>query len=426
MPTFLHLADVHLGFDKYNSKDRTQDFFRALDDALAQYAIAPKVDFVLIAGDLFEDRQVMPAILNQAQVCLASLKAAGIPVFAIEGNHDYRPYGTRTSWLRYLADWDHLIFLEPDEDGQLLPWDPETKSGGYFDLDCDVRIIGSQWYGASAPTAIQKLSEQIADLIDPPKYTVMMFHHGLEGYVSRYAGALRYQDFVPLKEAGVDYLALGHIHKAYEEQGWIFNPGSIEANSISENQQQNPRGVYLVYLQEGGLEAKLKQDYQQRPIIRLSLKVTAQATLEEFYQRVRNEVRQATQTNTTQDAIVELKVTGRIGFDRLDVSVKELQTELADLSGALIFLFKYDVTSAAYDSYLDINDELPPRIEIERSIFQDFLATNARYRDQAEQLTQGLIDLKEKALIDANEMELYDFVESLLDSDNVPSTATKD
>jgi DNA repair protein SbcD/Mre11 len=426
MPTFLHLADVHLGFDKYNSKARTQDFFRALDDALKQYAIAPKVDFVLIAGDLFEDRQVMPAILNQAQVCLASLKAAGIPVFAIEGNHDYRPYGNRTSWLRYLADWDHLIFLEPDEEGQLLPWDPETKSGGYFDLDCDVRIIGSQWYGASAPTAIQKLSEQIADLIDPPKYTVMMFHHGLEGYVSRYAGALRYQDFVPLKEAGVDYLALGHIHKAYEEQGWIFNPGSIEANSISENQQQNPRGVYLVSLKDGGVEAKLKQDYQQRPIIRLSVKVTAQATLEEFYQWVRTEVRQATQIKNTQDAIVELRVTGRIGFDRLDVSVKELQTELANLSGALIFLFKYDVTSAAYDSYLDIDDELPPRIEIERSIFQDFLATNARYRDQAEKLTQGLIDLKEKVLIDANEMELYDFVESLLDSDNVPSTATKD
>jgi hypothetical protein len=34
-----------------------------------------------------------------------------------------------------------------------------------------------------------------------------MFHHGLEGQISRYAGALRYAELLPLKEAGVDYLA---------------------------------------------------------------------------------------------------------------------------------------------------------------------------------------------------------------------------
>lgn len=76
----------------------------------------------------------------------------------------------------------------------------------------------------------------------------MMFHHGLEGHVSRYSGALRYQDFAPLLTAGVDYLALGHIHRSYSAESWIFNPGSIEANSVIENQDQNPRGVFLVNL----------------------------------------------------------------------------------------------------------------------------------------------------------------------------------
>ncbi|MEM9136042.1 MAG: metallophosphoesterase [Cyanobacteria bacterium P01_F01_bin.42] len=418
MPKFLHLADIHLGFDKYGSKERTKDFYHAFSDALERYAIAPQVDFVIIAGDLFEDRQVMPAVLNQAQICLLDLKESGIPVFAIEGNHDYRLYGNRTSWLQYLADWEHLIFLEPDEDGTLAPWDDEAKTGGYYDLDCGVRIIGSQWYGASAPAAILKLAEQISTLPEPPQHTVMMFHHGLEGYVSRSAGALRYQEFLPLKEVGVDYLALGHIHKAYEEQGWIFNPGSTEANSITENQAENPRGVYLVNLTETGIEAELKRDFQQRPIVRLGLKMTAQETPDEFFDLVYAQVQQAVDQGKTQDAIVELKISGRIGFDRLDVNVKELQAELKEMSEALIFLFKYDVTHEAYSSYLDSEEALPPRAEIERSIFQDFVGANARYREQTQYYTQGLIDLKEKALQAPNDAELYGLVESLLSGSN--------
>ncbi|MBE9069671.1 metallophosphoesterase, partial [Leptolyngbya cf. ectocarpi LEGE 11479] len=100
MAKFLHIADVHLGFDRYNSKVRTKDFFHTLWDVFERYAIGTGVDFVVIAGDLFEHRMIQPAILNQAQLCLQQLQAVGIPVIAIEGNHDNCPYGTKTSWLR--------------------------------------------------------------------------------------------------------------------------------------------------------------------------------------------------------------------------------------------------------------------------------------------------------------------------------------
>lgn len=158
MPRFLHVADVHLGYTKYESPERTKDFFLAFSDALERYAIEPQVDFVLIVGDLFEHRQVLPAVLNQAQLCLDRLQEAGIPVLAIEGNHDYRLYGTSTSWLRYLADWGRLMLLEPNAEEELEPWDPEARRGGYIDLDCGVRVIGSRWYGAAAPQAIQSLA----------------------------------------------------------------------------------------------------------------------------------------------------------------------------------------------------------------------------------------------------------------------------
>ncbi|HEY9824451.1 MAG TPA: DNA repair exonuclease [Stenomitos sp.] len=414
MPKFLHLADIHLGFAKYDSPERTKDFFFALQDAIDKYAIAESVDFVLIAGDLFEQRQVLPATLNQAQLCLSALQEANIPVLAIEGNHDYRPYGTQTSWLRYLSSWGALKLLEPSEGETLEPWCEESKSGGYIDLPCGVRVIGSRWYGAAAPQAIQKLAEAIPTLPPGPEYTVMMFHHGLEGQVARYSGALRYQDFLPLKAAGVDYLALGHIHRHYQVENWIFNPGSIEANSIAENQDQSPRGVYLVELSADGVKAELKQDYEQRKIVRLSLQATPDQTAAELEQAAMTLVRNAAKQGKTQAAIVELRLYGDIGFERSELDIRELRSQLQELSEALIFLMKYDVSGREFQSYIDLEEERPSRLEIERTVFADFLLANVNYREQSDAFVQGLLDLKTRVLAEHNETELYGFVETLL------------
>ncbi len=420
MVRFLHVADIHLGFDKYDSPERTRDFFYALYDALDRYALSPAVDFVLIAGDLFEHRNILPATLNQAQICLDLLKQAQIPVLAIEGNHDHRPYGTATSWLRYLAEQDLLLLLEPNEAGELEPWDAERKVGGYIDLDCGVRVIGSRWYGASSPQAIPPLAESIRQLPPTPHPTVMMFHHGLEGQIGRYTGALRYQDFLPLQQAGVDYLALGHIHKNYTEQGWIFNPGAIEANSIVENQEQNPRGVYLVTLDKQEINAELKQDYQQRPIRRLSVVANIRQSPADLEQAAIACVQKAAQTGQTAAAIVELKISGQVSFNRLDLDVRPLKQQLQEISQALIFLLRYDVTSTTYVTPLpNAADDLPTRPEIEQHVFTDFLAANFNYSDRASQFAQGLIDLKTQILSDQSEAETYKFVQALLSESSV-------
>src|SRR3982750_1200066 len=110
---FLHLADVHLGCRRYNLEERTKDFFRAWYDVIENYAIPNKVDFILIAGDFFDRRNIDPQAMNHAMAGLSLLKEAGIPVVVIEGNHDqhnatsdFSDSGNeRThSWLRSLSD----------------------------------------------------------------------------------------------------------------------------------------------------------------------------------------------------------------------------------------------------------------------------------------------------------------------------------
>jgi exonuclease SbcD len=416
MARFLHIADIHLGFDRYNSPERTKDFFFALSDAIEKYAVAAKVDFVIIAGDLFEHRVIQPAVLNQAQLCFQQLQAADIPVLAIEGNHDNTPYGTATSWLKYLSQWGMLKLLEPGNltAGEPLysPWDEATKKGGYVDLPCGVRVIGSAWYGAAATRAIEQIAAAIQTLPPGPDTTVLLFHHGLEGQIARYSGALRYSELMPLKDAGVDYLALGHIHKNYSEGGWVFNPGSLEANNVEEG--GFARGAYLVDVDENGIHAELKQDYRQRPIVRLVAKTQDSDSESDVVTKATQVVEAAItsgQLVPEQQPIVELRIEGQVGFERLELDTKQLQKDLQALSQALIFLLKYDVEEK--EVVEPIANEAS-RDLIERSAFKDLLTAHRDYKKRADILSEGLIDLKSKRLSGQADESLYQYLEQLL------------
>lgn len=416
MARFLHLADIHLGFDRYNSPERTKDFFFALFDVIQKYAIAEPVDFVIIAGDLFEHRVIQPAVLNQAQLCFQQLQAANIPVLAIEGNHDNTPYGTSTSWLKYLSQWGMLKLLEPGNlaAGEPLysPWDESHKRGGYIDLPCGVRVIGSAWYGAAAVRAIGQIAEAIPTLPPGPEKTVLLFHHGLEGQIARYSGAIRYAELMPLKAAGVDYLALGHIHKNYSEGGWVFNPGSLEANNVEEG--GFTRGAYVVQVEAEGIRAELKQDYRQRPIVRLLVKTQDSDSEADVVTKATQAVEAAIATGQLvgeQHPIVELRIEGQVGFERLELDTKQLQKDLQALSQALIFLLKYEVEEKEVTE--PISNEAS-RDLVERSAFKDLLTAHRDYKKRAETLSEGLVDLKNKRLTGQDDEVLYAYLDELL------------
>ncbi len=402
--TFLHLADVHLGYDRYDSPERSKDFFLAFRDVVLRHAIQKPVNFVVIAGDLFEHRQIQPGVLNQAQIVLRELKQAGIPVVAIEGNHDNRPYGVKTSWLRYLADHGELILLEPSEGEQgleLHPW--SGQRGGYLDLECGVRVIGSQWYGSAAPKSIEQLSAAIRRLPPGPERVVLLFHHGLEGQIARYQGALRYSELLPLQEAGVGYLALGHIHKSYCEGGWVFNPGSLEANSTAEWDFQ--RGAYRVQWGDGQPQAELVQDYYQRPHRRLYLEAKGRETPEQIAAAA---IALASRLPESElEPMVEFRLAGQVGFAKHELDSRALQRQIQQITGALIVLFRFEATSLEIGSAAVTLEEEGQRLQIEEKIYTDLLSSHAHYRKRSEELARLLLDLKEKVLDGQEESDVY-------------------
>jgi len=390
---FLHIADIHLGYDHYNNPERTKDFFFSLRDVIQRYALEAAVDFVLIAGDLFEHRDIKPATLNQAQIVLKSLKSQGIPVLAIEGNHDNRPFGMKTSWLKYLEGEGWLRLLEPktDPEGAVMldPWKDNT--GGYIDLECGVRVIGTTWYASQTARILPPLATAIAGLPQSVDTQILLLHHGLEGQIARYEGALRYSELLPLHHAGIDYLALGHIHKNYSLEGWIFNPGSLEANTMSE--YDIPRGAYLVTLDGGQISSELVQDYRQRPHVRLQLAVSGHETPQQVRDSLLNLI-EAAHIAPEERVMLEVKLTGELGFPAHELDQRSLQAQIDQITGALVARINVSTSQRQIsgDPTLTLST---PRRELERRVFEDLIAAHAGYAPQTQDLADLCLKLKE-------------------------------
>src|ERR1700731_738939 len=126
--SFIHIADTHLGYEQYGVRERFNDFSRAfwdiVDDALNRH-----VDFMVIAGDLFNKRAIDAQTLIHAIEGLRKLKEQNIPVIAIEGNHDRSYYREGISWLQFLCYQGYITLLAPlMQDGapELAAWDKES------------------------------------------------------------------------------------------------------------------------------------------------------------------------------------------------------------------------------------------------------------------------------------------------------------
>ncbi|MDX1917998.1 MAG: DNA repair exonuclease [Candidatus Caenarcaniphilales bacterium] len=281
---FLHLGDIHLGYRQYKLSAREFDFYRAFKDICLRFTLTEnpdeKVDFIIISGDLFDSRSASPQSLQRAIHLLKQVKSAGVPVIAIEGNHDFREMDDHTSikgsWFEVLAEAGLIYFLYPQE-GQLTPLSPDRPlDGGYMDLQTAdrkiVRLIGSNWMGMKAGSALEGIAAQIKSLPGMPDFTIFLFHGGYEAYFPLSRGGVSMSQFSAL-EGLVDYIALGHIHLHYEVEArdgkpWIFNPGSLEPTSSSEIGIK--RGGLLVEVKEDrSFETRLISDYEQRAACKL-------------------------------------------------------------------------------------------------------------------------------------------------------------
>lgn len=395
MVKFLHISDIHLGIKRYGLEERTVDFFKAWQSCLEKYAIEEKVDFVLIGGDLFDRRQIDPQAANHAIVMFEQLKSVGIPIFAIEGNHDQRETGSKFSWLRSLSKWRFIHLLEPDQEtGSIIykPWNDQKREGGYIDFQ-NVRIFGSRWYGVTTNAILPQLYEAIRPNLREGATNIMLLHTEIEGQLNRPIPALSMSKLSPLKE-GINYLALGHIHKNFAIDNWVFNPGSLEAATIDEYKEK--RGAYLVEINEGKIVARLVQDYKQRAFRFFNFDLSPFEEASEASKKL-CEFLLTTCANELEQPIVEVTLQGRLSFKSSLLKLEDIKSEIKQKITLLEIIFRNETIPHQYAVAANLASGTP-RSEREIQVLKDLVAQNPLYRERATDLANLILEMKKMSL----------------------------
>jgi DNA repair exonuclease SbcCD nuclease subunit len=113
--SFVHAADLHLGYSQYGLEARREDFDRVFRE-LVDKTLALKPDFMIIAGDLFHQARPSNVTLENAIRNFKRLGDAGIPVLTVDGSHDSAP-NLITSTILNPLDSTGLIYHLPRHEG---------------------------------------------------------------------------------------------------------------------------------------------------------------------------------------------------------------------------------------------------------------------------------------------------------------------
>lgn len=429
MARFLHLADIHLGTHQYQNAERNRDFFRSFWEVADRYAQPGEVDVVLVAGDLFDKRSIDAPTLSQATAVLKRIADRGIPVCGVEGNHDRAYYGEGSSWLEYLNSLGLLRLLRNDvaDDGSIVlrPWEAGKPPGAYVDIG-DLRIIGGRYYGASTPKAIAPMAEAIKAL-PPAPFTVLLWHLGIEGYVSALAGGVSVAQIEPLRQC-TDYLALGHVHQRYEIDDWLYNPGPLEPCNITE--AALPHGGLMVTVGTHGHVAEPVETYARRPFRRLQVELTPYESPSAFQEALPGLLAAQLSDTFTLAPIVELTLTGTCRFSRSALDLDWVRQMVVASCAPLVVLLR-NVTSDGKLAIAPDSAQHLDRHDLERLILQDCFAQDARYRAHAARCGQVVLELKNRLESGEKPLSLFKFLKEAVpialqadgEPDGAPATA---
>jgi len=259
MVKILHFSDAHIDIANYGRQDpasglplRVIDFLNSLD-TIVDTAVKEKVDLVIFSGDTYKDRNPAPTFQREWGRRIIRLAKADIPILMLIGNHDLSPSLGRahaleeynTLEVEKVIVADRPKFYTPDMlmgvPAQVIaiPW--ISRSGLMAYLEMDVKDSGE---------IFEQLEERITDIVnewledaDPDLPTILTAHASIQG--AAFGGertVMLGQDMLLsgslVRNKNLDYVAMGHIHKAQDlNEGAhppVIYPGSIERVDFGE------------------------------------------------------------------------------------------------------------------------------------------------------------------------------------------------
>jgi DNA repair exonuclease SbcCD nuclease subunit len=233
MIRFIHAADTHIdspliGLDAHEGApvDLLRGATRRAFENLIQLAIDEKIDFLVIAGDIYDGdwKDYSTGLFFRGQ--LARLRDKGIPVYLIAGNHDAASVISKKLTL----PGNVHVFSHRTTESIEVPGHPVVIHGrGFPNRGVPENLV------LDYPTAV------------PNKFNIGLLHTSLTGRPD-------HDTYAPcsesdLRQKGYGYWALGHIHQpeVISQDPWIVFAGNCQGRDARET---GPRGCRLVMVND--------------------------------------------------------------------------------------------------------------------------------------------------------------------------------
>jgi exonuclease SbcD len=236
---FIHASDLHIdsplrGLDRYDGApvDRLRSATRSALERLVDRALTERVDFLLLAGDIYDRdwQDFHTGLFFRGQ--MVRLERAGIRCFIVQGNHDAQGVISRQLTL------PSNVTVFSSRAAQTIRLD-----------DLSVAI-----HGRSFPE--REVNEDLVPSYPPPVpgfFNIGLLHTSLTGRAGHDTYAPT--DLPTLVAKGYDYWALGHVHarEVLNERPRIVFCGNLQGRHAKET---GAKGCELVTVEAGRVEAE--------------------------------------------------------------------------------------------------------------------------------------------------------------------------
>lgn len=351
MVKFAHLSDCHLGgWRQEELQELNFNSFRKIIET----CINEKVDFVLVAGDLFDSAYPPIEILKETFAEFKKLKDSGIPVFLIAGSHDFSASGKtfldvleRAGFCKNVENWktddDGNIILMPSFCGDIAIYGYPGKKSGMEILDLrNVRFEGMH------PFAIFMIHTTIKDVI----------------------GNLPIEFIEKEKLPFANYYAMGHVHQIFESIVGLSNyvyPGPTFPNNFQELADLQCGSFQMVEIINGKIKSRnIKVSLKEVAFLEVEINDGLTAT-----QRIISEIDKLNLTNKI--FLIKIKgvlTTGKTG----DIHFNDIE-DFIKKKGAYSFLRNISAIKIAEDD-LEIDSSTENVENIEKKIIGEYSLKN--------------------------------------------------
>lgn len=302
----LHCADIHIGAAESSlgalAESRRAETLITFEKII-NLAKEECVDILLIAGDLFNSNTAPKTFTDRVFECFSSIP--DIKIVYAAGNHD--PLNAESPFKKYPLP-DNLFVLD-------------TK-------DCFVEFaeLNTRVYGKSFKEVYMRGVERFSLTADSDYINLMCIHGELRSDLGSDYNSIT-SDFI--KNSGMDYIALGHVHKR-SDIGKIGDTyaaycGCPEGQGFDE---LGEKGVYLGNISKGSCDLQFVPTAKRMHLCE-SIDISGNTTSSEIAENIINCLKQKYPENFAEN-LYKIILTGHID-DGITVSAPEITSRLNEV-----------------------------------------------------------------------------------------------